>query len=102
MHQIQKPSPEPSTLTNLSFENLTIAQQLDFIRDNLNTKTGQQLGNILMNVKNRIQNEIGYVSLLNPIELTIAELNINEGLIPLSLKQSTTNKIEFWKKKLNL
>ncbi len=99
---VPQASPAISKPTTESFKDLTIAQQLDFIRDNLGTKTGQQLGSILMNVKNRIVNEIGYVSLLNPIEMTITELNVNEGLIPSSLQQSTTNKIEFWKKKLNL
>jgi NADH:ubiquinone oxidoreductase subunit C len=94
--------PTTSTPNGESFQNLTIAQQLDFIRGNLSTKTGQQLGIILLNVKNRIQNEIGYVSLLGPIEMTITELNVNEGPISVSLQQSTASKIEFWKKKLNL
>ncbi len=100
--QVPKTSPTISKPTTESFKDLTIAQQLDFIRDSLATKTGQQLGSILLNVKNRILNDIGYISLLNPIEMTIIELNVNEGLIPLSLQQSTANKIEFWKKKLNL
>jgi hypothetical protein len=100
-HVPQTP-PTISKPTTESFKDLTIAQQLDFIRDNIATKTGQQLGTILLNVKNRIIDEIGYVSLLSPIDMTITELNVNVGLIPLSLQQSTTNKIEFWKKKLNL
>jgi hypothetical protein len=96
---IPQVSPTPSAE---SFESLTISQQLDFLKNNLDKKTGQQLGAILQNIKIRIQNEIGYVSLLSPIEISIAELNLNPEFVPLLVRQGIMSKIEFWKKKLNL
>jgi hypothetical protein len=55
----------------------------------------------LQNLKNKIQEKLGYISLLNPIGITISELN----QIPVALsqfeKESLIKKITFWKSKLN-
>jgi len=68
----------------------------------LQKKTGPQLAEILENIKNKIESEFGYVSILSPIVNTIADLNQIPGLISLADEQGFANRIKFWKKKLNL
>ena len=81
---------------------LSIGEQLDFLGANLSKQSGQQLAVILENIKTRIQNEIGYVSMIGPITNTIADLNQISGSISLSDEKGFANRITFWKKKLNL
>ena len=90
------PTP-PSTSTGQS-----IREQFDFLIENLDKKTGQELAEFLNNLRNRIQEEIGYVSILSPIANTITDLNQIPGLISLSDKQGFISRINFWKNKLNL
>jgi len=93
---------EPAQRETPDTGSLSIGEQLDFLIENLTKKTGQQLAQILENVKNNIQTQVGYVSIINPIINTIADLNQISGLISLSDEQGFTNRIKFWKKKLNL
>ena len=81
---------------------LSIGEQLDLLVANLGKQSGQQLAVILENIKTRIQNEIGYVSMIGPITNTIADLNQISGSISLSDEKGFANRITFWKKKLNL
>ncbi|MBY9004719.1 MAG: methyl-accepting chemotaxis protein [Candidatus Lokiarchaeota archaeon] len=81
---------------------LSIGEQLDLLVANLSKQSGQQLAVILENIKTRIQNEIGYVSMIGPITNTIADLNQISGSISLSDEKGFANRITFWKKKLNL
>lgn len=81
---------------------LSIGEQLDFLIASLQKKTGPQLAEILENIKNKIESEFGYVSILSPIVNTIADLNQIPGLISLADEQGFANRIKFWKKKLNL
>ena len=80
----------------------SIREDFAFLIENLDKKTGQELAEFLNNLRNRIQEEIGYVSILSPIANTITDLNQIPGLISLSDKQGFISRINFWKNKLNL
>jgi len=98
----EKSIPTTTIYSDETFETLTIGQQFDYMRANLDKKTGQQLATILMKIKLKIENEIGYISLLSPIENTITDLSMVSDFLSSSEQQSTENKITFWKKKMNV
>ena len=102
LNQISNMQTKPTQTVTPDIEGLSIGEQLDFLVENFDKKTGQQLAVILENIKNMIQTEIGYVSIISPIINTIADLNKISGLISLTDEQGFTNRIKFWKKKLNL
>jgi len=102
LDQISNKQTKPAQTVSTDTGSLSIGEQLDFLVENLDKKTGCQLAATLVNIKNRIQTEIGYVSILSPIENTIADLNQITGLISLADEQGFTSRIKFWKKKLNL
>ena len=102
LDQISSIQTQPAQTVTPDTEGLSIGEQFDFLIENLDNKTGHQLAATLVNIKNRIQTEIGYVSTLSPIEITITDLDQIPGLISLADKQGFVNRIEFWKKKLNL
>jgi hypothetical protein len=83
-------------------QNMSISEYLNYIIFNINSKTGVALSLDIQNFKNRIQKELGYISLINPINMTITELSQNPSILSTAEKQSLTNKINFWKNKLNL
>jgi NADH:ubiquinone oxidoreductase subunit C len=90
------PTPHPTSTGQ------SIGELFNFLIENLDKKTGQELAEFLNNLRNRIQEEIGYVSILSPIANTITDLNQIPGLISLSDKQGFLNRINFWRNKLNL
>jgi len=98
----EKSIPTTTIYSDETFETLTIGQQFDYMRANLDKKTSQQLATILMKIKLKIENEIGYISLLSPIENTITDLSMVSDFLSSSEQQSTENKITFWKKKMNV
>ena len=102
LNQISNIQTQPAQTVTPDIGGQSIGEQFDFLIENLDKKTGHQLAATLVNIKNRIQTEIGYVSMLSPLEITITELNQIPGLISLADKQGFVNRIEFWKKKLNL
>ncbi|MHA1701479.1 MAG: hypothetical protein ACTSWK_04340 [Promethearchaeota archaeon] len=102
LDQISNMQPKPAQTVSSDTGDLTIGEQLDFLVENLSKKTGHQLAVTLENIKSKIQTEIGYVSVINPIINTIADLSQISGLISLSDEQGFSNRIKFWKKKLNL
>ncbi|MCJ7647611.1 MAG: hypothetical protein MUP85_03260, partial [Candidatus Lokiarchaeota archaeon] len=102
LNQISNIQTKPTQTVTPDIEGLSIGEQLDFLVENFDKKTGQQLAVILENIKNMIQTEIGYVSIISPIINTIADLNKISGLISLTDEKGFTNRIKFWKKKLNL
>jgi len=102
LDQISNMQPKPAQTVSSDTGDLTIGEQLDFLVENLSKKTGHQLAVTLGNIKSKIQTEIGYVSVINPIINTIADLSQISGLISLSDEQGFSNRIKFWKKKLNL
>ncbi|MHA1190934.1 MAG: hypothetical protein ACTSP9_01395 [Promethearchaeota archaeon] len=102
LDQISNLQPKPAQTVSSDTGGLTIGEQLDFLVENLSKKTGHQLAVTLGNIKSKIQTEIGYVSVINPIINTIADLSQISGLISLSDEQGFSNRIKFWKKKLNL
>ena len=101
---ISIPTPTPSTtsIPTSTPNGQSIREQFDLMIKNLDKKTGQELAEFLNNLRNRIQEEIGYVSILSPIANTITDLNQISGLISLSDKQGFISRINFWKNKLNL
>lgn len=80
----------------------SIGKEFDALVENFDTKTGQELAVHLQNLCNRIQEEIGYVSVLSPMKNTINDLNQIPELVSLADKQGFISRISFWKKKLNL
>jgi len=105
-----QPTPQKAfntSITNTSTPTPTpqgqsIREEFETLIENLDKKTGQELAEFLNNLRNRIQEEIGYVSILSPIANTITDLNQIPGLISLSDKQGFMSRINFWKNKLNL
>ena len=105
-----QPTPQKAfntSITNTSTPTPTpqgqsIREEFETLIENLDKKTGQELAEFLNNLRNRIQEEIGYVSILSPIANTITDLNQIPGLISLSDKQGFISRINFWKNKLNL
>jgi len=82
-------------------QNMSLAEYLNYIILSINIKTGVALSMELQNFRNRVQEELGYISLLNPINLTITELSQIPVTLSATEKQSLMNKINFWKSKLN-
>ncbi|MFW9948979.1 MAG: hypothetical protein ACFFKA_02490 [Candidatus Thorarchaeota archaeon] len=96
---------ETSQRTFISEKNpqsMTLREHFDYIILNINTKAGVALSSDLQNFKNRIEEEVGYTSLINPINITISELSQISGILSTVEKQSLLNKMNFWKSKLNL
>lgn len=102
LDQISTIQTKPTQTITLDTEGLSIGEQLDYLVENLGKKTGPQLAVTLENIKNKIQTEIGYVSIISPIINTIADLSQITGLISLTDEQGFVNRIKFWKKKLNI
>ena len=96
------PTPPPTLTPAPASTGQSIREQFDFLIENIDKKTGQELAEFLNNLRNRIQEEIGYVSILSPIANTITDLNQIPGLVSLSDKQGFISRINFWKNKLNL
>ena len=105
-----QPTPQQTFNTSITSTSTTtptpkgksILEDFDFLIENLDKKTGQELAEFLNALRNRIQEEIGYVSILSPIANTITDLNQISGLISLSDKQGFMSRINFWKNKLSL
>ncbi|TFG17191.1 MAG: hypothetical protein EU533_08475 [Promethearchaeota archaeon] len=107
--QVQPPPQNPPPVTMPSMAPAThsgtgssISEEFDVFIENFDKKSGQELAVDLTNLKNRIQQEIGYSSILNPIGNTITDLNQIPELISLAEKQGFLNRVKFWKNKLNL
>ncbi|MFX1408454.1 MAG: hypothetical protein ACFFBW_15995 [Promethearchaeota archaeon] len=82
-------------------QNMSLAEYLNYIILSINIKPGVALSLELQNFRNRVQEELGYSSLINPINLTIAELSQIPIILSATEKQSLMNKLNFWKSKLN-
>ena len=81
---------------------MTLGEYIDYIILCIASKTGVELSSDLQYFKSRIQEEIGYTSLINPITNTISDLSQIPVALSPTEKQSLLNRINFWKGKLNL
>ena len=96
------PSMTPSPTVMSPESGASISEEFETFIQNFDKKTGQELAADLMIIKNKIQQEMGYVSILSPIGNTITDLNQVPELISLADKKGYINRINFWKKKLNI
>ena len=94
--------PKKTFIEGNTSQNMSLSENLKNIFFNIDTYTGVALSLELQNFKNRIQEELGYISLLNPINITITELSQIPSILSAAEKQSLINKMNFWKNKLNL
>jgi hypothetical protein len=94
-------SPKSVFTENINPQNMSLKEYLDSILNNINIKSGVALSSDLQYLKNRIQEEMGYISLINPIGITISELNQIPIVLSQFEKESLIKKITFWKSKLN-
>ena len=83
-------------------QDMTLSEYLDYIISSIESKAGVEISSDLQNFKNRIQEELGYTSLISPITNTISDLSQIAVVLSPTEKQSLLNRIKFWKGKLNL
>ncbi|MFX0059634.1 MAG: hypothetical protein ACFE85_15790 [Candidatus Hodarchaeota archaeon] len=96
---ISKPSEVSSS--GIDPQNMSLAEYLNYIIYSIDIKPGVALSLELQNFRNRVQEELGYISLLNPINLTITELSQIPVILSAAEKQVLMNKLSFWKSKLS-
>jgi len=100
---VEKVISKPAEVSSSSIDpqNMSLADYLNYIILSINIKTGVALSLELQNFKNKVQEELGYISLLNPINLTITELSQIPMILSDDEKQALINKLSFWKNKLS-
>jgi sugar-specific transcriptional regulator TrmB len=85
-----------------SEETMTLAQQYDAIRNNIDKKLGIELASDLERFRNNYIEEKGYSSALNQISTGIATLKIIHKILSPLEASDILKKLNFWKNKLDL
>jgi len=76
--------------------------QYDNILNNIEQMTGAQIGAALSSFKNSYTETKGYSGVLKPMDLTVSQIAGIPTALPPSQVKELKNKLNFWKKKLQL
>ncbi|MFX1481461.1 MAG: hypothetical protein ACFFCI_25560, partial [Promethearchaeota archaeon] len=94
---IEVPKQIPSDL-----EGESILGQFTEVINNLDKKFGNEISADIEKIRNKIEEEKGYSSVLGQMNITIASLNLLPNLLSNAEIEETKKKIEFWISKLNI
>lgn len=94
---IEVPKQIPSDL-----EGGSILRQFTEVINNLDKKFGNEISADIEKIRNKIEEEKGYSSVLGQMNITIASLNLLPNLLSNAEIEETKKKIEFWISKLNI
>jgi len=80
----------------------SVSELFDDFINNLGKKLSSELSDDLVYLRTKITEDIGYVSILNPMGLTIATLSSVPNLLSSMQIEDIRKKINFWRKKINV
>ena len=80
----------------------TVSELFDAVINNLDKKLSSEISDDLEYLRARITEDIGYVSILNPMSITIATLRSVPNLLSSMEIEDVRKKINFWRKKINI
>ncbi|KKN23930.1 hypothetical protein LCGC14_0900080 [marine sediment metagenome] len=80
----------------------TLSDQFDDLLNNLPNMTGNNIASTLQDLQNDILEKKGFSSVLRQIRLSISAIRSNPNLLNTIERQELTNKINFWRSKLNI
>jgi hypothetical protein len=79
-----------------------LKEEFDTLLANIGKSTGQEIATILERIKNIITETRGYSGILQPLILTLSSLQSNPSLLSQTEISQLLNKVEFWRRKLNI
>ena len=80
----------------------SLNDQFNHLEINLKSLTGIEVSSILINIKDNLIEQFGYSSVLNQINLSIAQYQNNNSVLNSSEIKDLLNKIKFWRNKLKI
>ena len=80
----------------------TVSELFDAVINNLDKKLSSEISDDLEYLRERITEDIGYASILNPMSITIATLRSVPDLLSSMEIEDISKKINFWRKKINI
>ena len=80
----------------------SVSELFDAVLNNLDKKLSSEISDDLEYLRARITEDIGYVSILNPMSITIATLRSVPNLLSSMEIEDVRKKINFWRKKINI
>jgi len=111
---VKEPSPKvekviipESTISDVSaisakLEGASLKEQFDTLMNSIDKIKGSEIASRLELIKNNVENERGYSGVLAPMNIAIASLKFEEYELNSIELEQLTNKINFWRKKLNV
>ena len=111
---VKEPSPKvekviipESTISDVSAISAKLAgaslkEQFDTLMNSIDKIKGSEIASRLELIKNNVENERGYSGVLAPMNIAIASLKFEEYELNSIELEQLTNKINFWRKKLNV
>ena len=97
--ETQEPIRTPSPTADMEG---TVSELFDAVINNLDKKLSSEISDDLEYLRARITEDIGYVSILNPMSITIATLRSVPSLLSSMEIDDIRKKINFWRKKINV
>jgi len=97
--ETQEPIRTPSPTVDMEG---TVSELFDAVINNLDKKLSSEISDDLEYLRARITEDIGYVSILNPMSITIATLRSVPNLLSSMEIGDVRKKINFWRKKINI
>jgi hypothetical protein len=98
---IDSPKPIQTTGPAARMEG-SVSELFDAVLNNLDKKLSSEISDDLEYLRARITEDIGYVSILNPMSITIATLRSVPNLLSSMEIEDVRKKINFWRKKINI
>jgi len=79
-----------------------LSKRFDSLFNSLNKMTGTQIASKFQEIKDIIESKRGYSGVVSPINLAISELKLDSKVLNNSAIEQLRNKMNFWRKKLNV